>query len=83
MYFNRSTSAQRSATATTRIGGGDELKLSGEVADAARASNGDTPLFEGLPQRLEHMLLELRQLVEERPTRLRCHGSPCLTWSLG
>ena len=42
-----------------------ELKARREVADPARASHRDPTVLQRLTQRLEHVLLELGQLVEE------------------
>src|SRR5438552_5487144 len=54
-------SVQGRTAAATRIRGGDELEARGKVADTAGARDGDTPVLERLAQRLEHVLLELRQ----------------------
>jgi hypothetical protein len=50
------------------IRGRDELEASGEVVDAARARDADAPVLEGLAERLEHVLVELGQLVQEEDT---------------
>ena len=54
------TAVERGATAPTRIGGGDHLEPSGEIADTAGASDRDATVLDRLTQRLEHMLVELR-----------------------
>src|SRR4030095_1660888 len=56
---------QRGTAAPARVGGGDQLKARREVADPARASYRDPAVLQRLTQRLEHVLLELGQLVEE------------------
>src|SRR5207253_10415082 len=53
------------AAAAARVGGGDQLEPGGKVADAARPGDRHAPVLERLAERLEDMLLELRQLVEE------------------
>src|SRR5437588_193627 len=53
---------ERGAAAPARVGRGDELEPRGEVADAAGPRDRHAPVLERLAERLEHVLLELRQL---------------------
>src|SRR5947207_929842 len=57
---------ERRTAAATGVGRGDELEARGEIRDAAGARDGDAAVLERLAQRLEHVLLELRQLVQEQ-----------------
>src|SRR5207249_10773867 len=49
---------ERGASATARIGGGDQLEPSGEIADAAGAGDRDATVLDRLTQRLEHVPVE-------------------------
>jgi hypothetical protein len=51
--------------ARARIHGGDELAGGGEIGLPRRARNGDGARFERLAQGLQHMTVELGQLVKE------------------
>jgi hypothetical protein len=58
------------------VGACPRVPNSADRVGKVRAKSMETPpSFEGRPQRLEHVLLELGQLVEEEhPTRLQCLG---------
>jgi hypothetical protein len=57
------------AAAAARVGGGDELEARGEAGGADGASHG--AILEGLTQGFERPGRELRQLIQERTTRLQ------------
>ena len=61
---------ERGAAAPARVGRGDELEPRGEVADASGPRDRHAPVLERLAERLEHVLLELRQLVEEQDAQM-------------
>src|SRR5207249_6679746 len=61
---------ERGTTAPARIGGGHELEACGKLADAAGAGDGDAAVFERLAERLEDVLLELRELVEKKHSQM-------------
>ena len=65
------------AAATARIGGRHELEACRKIADSTGARDGHPAILHRLPQRLEDVLLELGQLVQEEHALIRCaHSQP-------